>query len=290
MQFKGIELKDREIYTKYIEKYNITLEYLSFTTLYTWRNFGKYEYKIFEDELIVKAGYREDTYLIPQNDKESLKRVIDHLSTLGKVNLKGVTKKQAELIEEIYKDRFAITHKRGEDNYVYLTEKMISLSGKKLHSKRNFLNRFKENYSYTYERITTESAKECALMARKWCEKKECESKGSMKNELAACETALSNMNELGLIGGAIRINGEIVAFSLGERLNENTVLIHFEKADTDYTGIYQAINNEFLKNEWEHTLYVNREEDMGIEGLRKAKLSYCPEFLVESYEICDNN
>ena len=77
---------------------------------------------------------------------------------------------------------------------------MISLSGKKLHSKRNFLNRFKENYSYTYESITPESAKECAFVARKWCEKKECESKGSMKNELTACETALYNMEELGLV------------------------------------------------------------------------------------------
>ena len=290
MQFKSIELKDREIYQKYIEKYNITLEYLSFTTLYTWRNFGKYELMIFEDELIVKAGYREDTYLIPQDNEESLKKVIDYLSTLGKVNLKGVTKAQAEIIERLYKDRFTITHKRGEDNYVYLTEKMISLSGKKLHSKRNFLNRFKENYSYTYESITPESAKECAFVARKWCEKKECESKGSMKNELTACETALYNMEELGLVGGAIRIDGEIVAFSIGEKLNSDTALIHFEKADTEYTGIYQAINNEFLKNEWEDTRYVNREEDMGIEGLRKAKLSYCPELLVESYEICDNN
>ena len=97
-------------------------------------------------------------------------------------------------------------------------------------------------------------------------------------------------MEELGLTGGAIRVGGQIVAFSLGELLNNETVLVHFEKADTDFNGIYQVINNEFLKNEWADTVYVNREEDMGVEGLRKAKLSYCPEFLLECYEAIQSN
>ena len=127
-------------------------------------------------------------------------------------------------------------------------------------------------------------------MAKEWCERKNCSEGGSMERELTACQLALLNMEKLNLKGGAIRINGKIAAFTLGEVLNPETALIHFEKADTAYDGIYQAINNEFLIHEWSDMKYVNREEDMGIEGLRKAKLSYCPEFLYECYDINDNN
>lgn len=290
MQYKSIEIEDKKIFDEYYKLHKQYSEYLSFTTLFTWKNYGKYRYIVYDGEIIVKLTDDEETYLLPQMTKESIKKVIDFLSLKGKVNIKGAVNKQAEIVKKLYGDRFCCVHKRDGDNYYYLSENLISLSGKKLHSKRNFVNRFKRQYNYTYEPITEPLIKECIDVLKEWCERKECKKGSSMKNELNACSLALLYMNELGLKGGAIRIDGKISAFTLGEQLNDETVVIHFEKADTKYDGIYQTINNEFLKNEWPHIKYVNREEDMGIEGLRKAKLSYYPEFLLKCYDINDNN
>jgi len=290
MQYKSIEIEDKKIFDEYYKLHKQYCEYLSFTTLFTWKDYGKYRYTVYDGEIIIKLTDNEETFLLPQMTEESLKKTVDFLTESGKVNIKGATKEQTELIKKLYGDRFKIIHKRDGDNYYYLVENLISLAGKKLHSKRNFVNRFKNQYNYAYEPITEATVKECIDVAKEWCERKNCGKNGSMEKEISACELALLNMKELSLKGGAIRIDGKIAAFTLGEHFNDETVIIHFEKADTQFEGIYQAINNEFSKNEWSHLKYVNREEDMGIEGLRKAKLSYCPEFLLECYDINDNN
>lgn len=290
MQFKYIDLEDKQIFEDYYKIHKQYSGFTSFVTLYTWRDYGKFRYAVYDGEIILRLLDNDETYLLLQTTEESIKKVIDYLLSVGKVTIKDVTKNQAEIIKKLYPDKFSFTHKRNDDNYYYLTESLISLSGKKLHSKRNFVNRFKKEYSYTYEKLTPESAKECVIIAKEWCERKNCNESGSAKKELSACETALYNMEKLGLKGGLIRVNSRIVAFSLGERLNDETVIVHFEKANTEFNGVFQIINNEFLINEWADTIYVNREEDMGVEGLRKAKLSYCPEFLLECYDAYENN
>ena len=290
MNYKSIELCDKKIFDEYYKIHEQYSGYLSFTTLYTWKELGNFRYAIYDGEIIIKLSDNEETYLLAQTTKESIKKVVDFILTCGNVKLKALSKNQVEILKELYGEMFTVNHIRNNDNYYYLTESMISLQGKKLHSKRNFINRFKKENEYSYERITKDTVDECIKVAKEWCERKNCNKNGSLENELSACEIGLLSMDELGLKGGAIRVDGKIVAFSLGELLNEKTVLIHFEKADTDYNGIYQVINNEFLKNEWADTIYVNREEDMGVEGLRKAKMSYCPEFLLEYYEAIKSN
>lgn len=290
MNYKSIELCDKKIFDEYYKTHEQYSGYLSFTTLYTWKELGNFRYAIYDGEMIIKLSDNEETYLLAQTTKESIKKVVDFILTCGNVKLKALSKNQVEILKELYGEMFTVNHIRDNDNYYYLTESMISLQGKKLHSKRNFINRFKKENEYSYERITKDTVNECINVAKEWCERKNCNKGGSLINELSACEIGLLNMDSLGLKGGAIRVGGKIVAFSLGELLNEKTVLVHFEKADTDYNGIYQVINNEFLKNEWADTIYVNREEDMGVEGLRKAKMSYCPEFLLEYYEAIKSN
>ena len=108
----------------------------------------------------------------------------------------------------------------------------------------------------------------------------------SLKSETEACRDALANFKALELQGGVIVIDKEVVAFSLGERLNKNTAVVHFEKADPDYPGLPSVINNEYVINEWADVAYLNREEDLGETGLRAAKLSYNPAFLVDKYYI----
>ena len=117
-----------------------------------------------------------------------------------------------------------------------------------------------------------------------WYERKQAEGDNSILLEKTALENALTHFDALELKGGVILVEGKVVAFSIGERLNEDTALIHFEKADTDYRGAYPIINQEFVKHAWSDVTYINREDDMGIEGLRKAKLSYQPDMMVEMY------
>ncbi len=287
MEFKKIELSDKQVFSEYYKKYPQHSGYLSFVSLFTWQSYVKFMYAVIEGHIVVRyESYKDkkEYIMLPETDREVLKIVISALKEYGYERLSNLTLKQVEDIESLFPDEFTFSHKRDNDNYIYLSEKMASLSGKKLHSKKNFVNRFKKENAYTYEKITESTVAECIEVLNDWCLKKEC-SGGSVSAESCACTLALQNMDALNLKGGAVRVNGKMVAFSLGEKTASDMVIIHFEKADYNYKGAFQTIFMEFVKNEWADITFINREEDTGDEGLRKAKLSYYPEFLLEMYD-----
>ena len=144
------------------------------------------------------------------------------------------------------------------------------------------MNKFTKTYDWVYEKITDENIDDCLAMLYKWKEKN-CEP-GNIEKHAEACvsENALRKREFLGLKGGLLRANGEVVAFALGEQINEDTLVVHIEKAFSEVPGAYAVINPQFLIHESGGLKYVNREDDVGEPGLRKAKLSYHPEFLVE--------
>ncbi len=286
MEFKKFELSDKHIFDDYYKKYPQYSGYLSFVSLFTWQAYVKFMYTLISGHIVVRyESYKDkkEYILLPRTNEKVLGIVLPALKEAGYERLSNLTEEQIADIEKIYPGYFSFTHHRDNDNYIYLTEKMASLSGKKLHSKKNFVNRFKKEYEYTYEKINDATLCECIEVLDEWCKKKECAG-GSVSAESCACTLALNNMEALGLKGGALRVNGRVVAFSLGERIAEDMAIIHFEKADYDYKGAFQTIFMEFVKNEWMDTKYINREEDTGDEGLRKAKLSYYPEFLLKMY------
>ncbi len=287
MEFKKIELSDKRIFNEYYKKYPQHSGYLSFVSLFTWQSYVKFMYTVIKGHIVIRyESYKDkkEYILLPETDKEVLKIIIPELKEAGYESFSNLTLKQTEDMENNFPGCFSFNHKRDNDNYVYLSEKMASLSGKKLHSKKNFVNRFKKENDYTYEKITESSIPECIEVLNEWCLKKEC-SGGAMSAESCACTLALENMDALNLKGGAIRVNGKMVAFSLGEKVTEDMVIIHFEKADYNYKGAFQTIFMEFVKKECSGVTLINREEDTGDEGLRKAKLSYYPEFLLEMYD-----
>ncbi|MEG1436658.1 MAG: phosphatidylglycerol lysyltransferase domain-containing protein, partial [Oscillospiraceae bacterium] len=159
-----------------------------------------------------------------------------------------------------------------------------TLPGKKFHSKRNHISNFEKTYDWSYEEINKENMQECIEMNRKWEAENKMRNPDGMNKEELAIIRAFDNFDELGFKGGLIRANGEVVAYTMGERLNDNTFCTHIEKAFADIRGAYPIINREFAKNTLTEYEFVNREEDMGIEGLRKAKLSYNPVYLVSKY------
>jgi hypothetical protein len=175
---------------------------------------------------------------------------------------------------------------RAQSDYIYLTEDLIKLEGRKYHRKRNHIKQFKEKYSYQYIPLTSEWISECLRLETEWCDLRHCEAIPGLLNESIAIKEAFTHFEELGLKGGAILINGKVEAFTLGDPLNPETVVIHIEKANPAYEGLYSLINQAFLENEWSGYTYVNREQDLGEEGLRKAKESYFPNHMINKYTI----
>ncbi|MDR1066309.1 MAG: phosphatidylglycerol lysyltransferase domain-containing protein [Clostridiales bacterium] len=194
--------------------------------------------------------------------------------------LTGITDEAKKRLDSAFPDMFDYIQRRDKSDYIYLSEKLISLSGKKLQAKRNHIARFKDNKNWGYEPITRENIDECLEMSRKW--RNEYGERENMDAEFNAVEMAIENFFELDFDGGLLRLNGEVAAYSIGEPLDKNTYVIHIEKAYRDIQGAYPMINQQFALRNCQNYTYVNREEDMGAEGLRRAKMSYHPEILLD--------
>ena len=182
--------------------------------------------------------------------------------------------------------KYAVVHDRDNSDYVYLAKDLISLSGNKYHRKKNHLNQFIKNFAFEYHPLNADLVKRVLGMQEAWCQIRECVEKPDLLAEDFAVREALTCYEELGYQGGAILINSVVEAFSLGEPLNEDTAVIHIEKANPEIPGLYAAINQLFCLNAWSNFTYINREQDMGVEGLRKAKESYYPHHMVDKYTL----
>lgn len=223
------------------------------------------------------------SFPVGSNDiKKTLDAVFDmYKENNQKIVINLVSENNFGKLEQWYPGRFQIDYNRDWADYIYEKEKLATLSGSKLHSKRNHINRFIEKYpDYIYEKINESNYRDCIEYAHKWMVNNNKEQDESKAYEEKIIIKALENREKLGVIGALIRVEGEVIAFTLGERLSNDTFVVHFEKAEADIQGAYAIINRDFVRNELSDFRYVNREEDLGIEGLRKAKLSYHPAFL----------
>lgn len=173
-------------------------------------------------------------------------------------------------------------HERNTSDYLYASSDLINLAGRKYHSKRNHLNKFLRQYNWEFQKMTPELAEASLNLETDWFNVKNPEP--CSENEAMAI--VLRNFEFLGIAGGVIKVDDSIQSITVGEKLNRNTAVIHIEKANTEYDGVYAAINHEFAAREWAEMEFLNREEDMGIEGLRKAKLSYYPLRIVEKFTV----
>lgn len=228
------------------------------------------------------------SYSFPFGNGEK-KKVIEYLLTESKnngckLNMYPVLEQGRIQLLQWFPEMFEIEGNRDNYDYVYTVERLATLKGRKLHGKRNHIARFKDSNDWSYEPLTHDNKAECSEMAKLWINMREEKWNEDMAHEMEALERALEYFDELELIGGVLRKSGGIVAFSIGEALNDETFVVHFEKAYPDLQGAYPMINQQLVINEGQNYNYVNREEDTGDLGLRKAKLSYYPEFLVNKY------
>lgn len=198
----------------------------------------------------------------------------------------GATPEQIGRLQKSFPGRFRFELDRNGSDYIYRAADLIALSGRKYHGKRNHIAQFDRKYDWSYEDVTDQNTEDCRAVARRWSEAHGNAGQDGFESEPKAMDRAFRNFSALGLAGGLIRVGGRPAAFTVGEEINPKTYLIHFEKALDGFDGLYAAINHEFAVRHFSSYEWVNREEDMGIEGLRKAKLSYRPAFLCEKYWV----
>lgn len=282
MQYHDITLADQGLMKRYTDFWRPESSGYSFTTLLIWGSGGVVHLAEQEDALYLWGNYGKPMLFAPLTlHPERFPDVIrlaaaDWESRGREAVFYGVTDAHKAYYEAA---GFTLSEDRNNADYVYDAESLITLKGKAYHGKRNHINRFLENHAFTYERLTPQMTDACMAVYDEWmAEKAE-----SFAAERRATQVALSNMDALGLKGGAIRVDGVMTAFSIGERLREDMALIHIEKA-VDMPGMFPLINREFLSHEFADVRYVNREEDMGLPGLRRAKESYAPERMINKY------
>ena len=183
---------------------------------------------------------------------------------------------------------FDCTEDRDYADYLYSADKLISLAGKKLHGKRNHINRFTAEHDWSFRDLTPELFPDCLALLARWAEDAD-NAAGTVDGEHAAIARAFEYYDALGLLGGALFAEGELVGFTVGEKISADTFDVHFEKARADLNGAYPTVNREFVKlvrERYPEIAYINREDDMGLENLRKSKESYDPDILLRKFTV----
>jgi hypothetical protein len=283
-------MADRDVFTRCFRADPPNGSEMTFTNLFMWRH----RYRPFWCErggclLIVCRPTGLPPFAMPPSGKgdkrAALQALCEELSrSTTDVRIRRVDERF--VAEHVDPDRFEAVHDRDNSDYVYRAADLIRLSGRKYHRKKNHLNRFRRQFEFEYRPLDLELV-ECFLdMQDSWCRMRECAEDPDLQSEDHAVREALIQFEQLGLRGGAIQIDGKLEAFSLGEPLNPDTAVVHVEKANPDIPGLYTAINQQFCENAFSVVDYVNREQDLGDPGLRKAKESYHPHHMVKKYTL----
>lgn len=291
IDFKPITIDDKEVITSFTLPSPLRNCDLAFSNMCSWRFLYQSEYAVYKNFLLIRFYIEEKNrkriaYMRPIGNGDFHDALLqleeDSWQHGHPLLMLGVTPISKDLLEEAFPGEFSYIPERDYFDYIYLREDLATLKGKKFQAKRNHVNKFKKQYAYEYEPLTAELVPECLEFEAKWYKANRTDDdQEELTDERKSMIFALNHFKELNLLGGAIRIDHKLVAFTFGSPINQDTFGVHVEKADTGYDGAYSIINQEFASRIPEQYVYVNREEDLGIPGLRKAKLSYNPTILL---------
>lgn len=289
LEFKKIEIDDFENYHRLMGKSQEFSCENAFVNLLVWQKVYNNMLCLFDDKVFVKSGTADDEiFSLPIGFcdlKENIEILKEYLG--GKMpKIWAQEGPNFAQFKEFFGDEYTFLEDKDYYDYIYLQSDLANLSGKKYHSKRNHISAFSKKYDWHYEKIGNDNIEKVKLCFEKWYSENAERMDELMLCEKQGIETVLDNMELLDVSGGAIVVEDNVVAFSLGSAINNRVYDVHFEKALSEYQGAYATINREFAKNELSDYEFINREDDMGIEGLRKAKLSYKPVRLIKKY-IC---
>lgn len=288
IHFKPITPKDKKIITSFTFPYGSRDCDLSFSNLCSWHFTNNSSYSVIDEYLIVRFRMEDNRtlYLMPTGTGNIIP-VIQALEEEAErenqpLLLQGVYGEMREILEKAFPTLFEYTLHRDYFDYIYLRKDLTELKGKNYQPKRNHVNKFKKEYDYQYVPLTADILADCLDFESRWCIEHGSLQQESLQNERQALTYAIQHYEELGLYGGAILVEGEMAAFTFGFPVNQDTFDVQFEKANIHIDGAYSIINQEFARHLPEQYIYLNREEDLGLPGLRQAKLSYHPAILLE--------
>ncbi|NHJ19606.1 MAG: DUF2156 domain-containing protein [Candidatus Lokiarchaeota archaeon] len=289
---KKISLKDKPIFDSFFQKYPPQNSEFTFTNLFMWRKFYEWSYIEWKNHLILfskeyfkksrapLSGQDEAVYFFPPIGPNPGEIIFNIAELYEKAEFNRVPE---DLVNSIIKDErfvvmnFEIVDDRDNWDYVYEAETLKTLPGNRYRQNRRWLNKFLQTYNYEFEILTEDLINKCKKLQLEWCVMRQCEEDQGLEQEQEAIYEALDNFSELGFKGALICVDNKCAGYTFGEMLNSDTLVIHVEKAHVQYEGGYQAIGNLFLKNVYSDVTFVNREQDLGVEGLRRAKESYKP-------------
>jgi len=289
--FRQVDITDKDEITRFLRLYpqNEGSE-CTFSNLFIWAQSEDIRWAVINDCLLLQTHAKNmpPRMLMAFAPQDLLGNALD--ASVEAMESQGVPFMMSslpawycDLMSHVQPGRFAFEREPHHDDYVYETQSLITLSGKKLHAKRNHINRFMADYGdrYTYEPYHTGLYNDCMDVYSRWLEG---DSSAVLMEEKISVQRGLQHADALGLVGGVLRIDGRVEAFTLGERITHDMALIHIEKASFEIPGLFTMINREFAANALSDMTWINREEDMGIEGLRHAKRSYNPARMVEKF------
>ncbi len=292
IEFSDITINDKELINPYLQIDGQIMSDRCFASLIIWSK--KYCLKkCIKNGFLFICSFKnyqkgELCYYMPLGNgsiNDAIKEIIADMAERRVTALVAIiTEERAEEFRNFGDAKLTIYEEPADFDYVYLSEKMITLAGKKLHSKRNFINRFCKLYNWEYKDISISDKDDILSFLQKQFTAEQTQNERGYNYEKAAITTALDNMDVLDICGGILKVNGEIAAFTIASKQNENVMDILIEKADRKYIGAYPMIFNQFAKRQCSAYKYINREEDLGLEGLRTSKESYYPEFLTKKY------
>jgi len=299
---KSIEITDKPLFDEYFRQFPPEISELTFTNLFIWKTYYNFSFVEWEDHLLIfsqdffkrhpKSFLKNSDaiFFLPPIGPNPLAIIHELFSSLKPIEIHRVPEVLIEKLRENLTTQnllFKWAEDRANWDYVYEKEKLISLAGRNLYRKRRWLKRFLEKYqAYEFHLLSDDWLEACRDLQIEWCDLNECRMHEDLLEEQKAITEAFDFYPKLNFRGGLLLVDGKCIAYTLGEKLNSQTVVIHIEKALIDYEGSYQAINNFFVKHCCEDVNYVNREQDLGDLGLQQAKESYFPHHMGKKYVL----
>ena len=290
MSFRPVELSDRTAYDRFFQASGTAASDYGFVNVWGWAEEYDLEIRFEPDCVLIRQKDEKPVYWAPLGNWKEMdwNDVFTRLRAEDELVFTRVPESLLTVWQSIPNLRLEEAEERGHWDYIYRVEDLIALKGNKLHKKKNLATQFVKQYPYQYAALDASGIRMAMEMQAEWCDWKDCESSEELMAENNVIKKIFSCFTELKdeLIAGAVFVEGKMAGYTIAQKYGYETVLIHFEKGDTSYKGIYQALNKLFLEHQAAGYRLVNRESDLDNPGLRKAKLSYRPVDFVKKYSV----
>lgn len=279
LDFKKPDLSQKALVDRAVREQDMRLCDQTFGNLFSWAGCYGVELAVWEDSFVARWDKLVCVPIGPQREA-----LIERLLQEGVTRFGGVDEAYKDWLEERFLGRFTFTPRRNSADYIYDRDALETLKGKKLAAKRNHIHYFEQNFTWETRPLNKETMPDVLRFNDWWCGQNACVHDLSLARETCAVRRALEHFDLLGYTGLVLYADGRICAFTFGEPLGAEGFCVHAEKADSSLRGAYPMINREFIKTLPPEIRWINREDDAGDEGLRKAKLSYHPSVLLMKY------